>query len=456
MNRTVVGRAACVLALLSFVNRPNAATVGALTGVDYYEIQTLYGRSLHDLSLGADNGQSFARIFAPDAEVFAPAAHLTGRSAIALQSLSSRGARFWLSNLLVEPTSSGAIGWAYIVQSRGEAFVEGGLYHDVLVRMKEGWRIRTRTYLPGTQWTRKDLPDMPKTARMGDRLTAADYEDIKNLVYRYNVGYDNAGPFDQGLLSIQPFTPDAVFERLNGPTYVGEQIAGQSTRHKPLLHHWDSNFFVTLLPSGDAQSFNYDMQFNVDGTSAPIIGGAGVLIHRYRKTPVGWRIVFRRYQAVGAPIEWPAADAVPFASRLASDGRPNGSSLASVDYAQIDSLYMQNNLAYDSAAEGGQRFADTFTSDGILVRGAERVIGSQALAAIAHANRPGLHTWISNITIQPTKFGANGRAYVLSALISGEPGVKQSALNGFATFDDMLVRTPTGWRFKQRTVTPIQ
>jgi hypothetical protein len=336
------------------------------------------------------------------------------------------------------------------------SMVEAGLYHDVLVKTAEGWRVKSRTYLPGTQWTRKELPDMLPSGNPGTHLTATDYAEIKNLVYRYDLGYDNSGPFDEGLLSIQPFTADALFERINGPTFTGQEIAGQSRGHKPRLHHWDSNFLISVSPTGAVSSFNYDMQFLVEEGGAPVLlRGAGLLHHRFVKTPAGWRINYRIYEAVGSTpqINWPKPENVPFSTRIVREQRAKDLALTGADYVEIEQLYIINNIAFDSGAADGRRYADTFTSDGVLVRGQERLSGAHSLASVATANTPGLHNWISNLTIDPTTEGARGRAYGLTMAIAGQDGVKQSEWRSRSTYDDVLVRTPQGWRFKQRTVT---
>ena len=49
--------------------------------------------------------------------------------------------------------------------------------------------------------------------------------------------------------------------------------------------------------------------------------------------------------------------------------------LTALDYAQIEMLYGRNNMALDSGADAGFRFARTFTSDGELRSPRGRTVG---------------------------------------------------------------------------------
>lgn len=459
MSRIAAVALACLTAVPGLVAVRNGE-VSPLVGADYVEIETLYGRSLHDLSLGAEEGRAFARSFTADGKWVLPSGTVRGRKAIGTQSLASKGRRFWLSNLHVEPLPSGITGWGYVVQSEGTAFVEAGLYQDVWVKTPEGWRVKTRTYHPGTTWPRAELPGMMRGASSGTARTATDYHEIENLIARYNVGYDNSGPFDKGLLSIQPFTPDTRFERINGPTFTGAEAAKQSGGHAPLLHHWDSNLVIAVAPGGEVSSVSYDLTFNVEQGGAPVkIGVAGLLHHRFVMTPEGWRIGYRRYEGVGTTpqINWPDPALAPLSAAFAPERPGRKDVLGAADFVAIKQLYLLGNVALDSAADGGRRFADTFTSDGVLVNGALRAQGTEAIARVAAAVTPGLHRWISNITAVPAKGGAAGRAYGFRLGLKGEPGVPENRLEEMVLYEDQLVKTPQGWRFRERrtTSTPV-
>jgi hypothetical protein len=76
------------------------------------------------------------------------------------------------------------------------------------VKTAGGWRLKDRRILPGTMMPpRVHYPPRPNTASRV--FTPRDYFEIKNVWTRYNVGYDNAAPFDGGVLSGLSFTKDA-------------------------------------------------------------------------------------------------------------------------------------------------------------------------------------------------------------------------------------------------------
>jgi hypothetical protein len=455
MLRMVAVALVCLTAVPGLVAFRNGA-VSPLVGADYTQIETLYGRSLHDLGLGADGGRAFAASFTPDGTWVLPSGTATGRTAIAAQALAAKGRRFWLTNLHVEPLPSGVTGWGYVVQSQGTSFVEAGLYQDVLVKTRDGWRVKSRTYHPGTTWPRAELPGMMRGASNGRVRTATDYHELENLIARYNVGYDNSGPFDKGLLSVQPFTPDTRFERIGGPTFTGAEAAKQSGGHPPLLHHWDTNLIIAVAPGGEVSSVSYDLTFNVERGGSPVkIGGVGLLHHRYTMTSDGWRIGYRRYEGVGTTpqINWPDVALTPLSVTLAAEKPLKKGDLNPADVVAIKQLYLLNNVALDSAAEGGRRFAATFTPDGVLTEGARRAVGTDAIAQVAAAVTPGLHRWISNITSEPAKGGATGRAYGFRLALKGEPGVSENRLEEMVLYEDQLVKTAQGWRFKERRIT---
>ncbi len=460
MLRIAAVALACLTAvpgLVAFRNGTSRnATASPLTGADYVQIETLYGRSLHELGLGTDEGRAFAKSFTPDGEWVLPSGAIRGQKAIAAHALGSRGRRFWLTNLHVEPLPSGITGWGYVVQSQGMSFVEAGLYQDVLVKTPDGWRVKTRTYHPGTTWPRAELPGMMRGASAGPARTPTDYHELENLIARYNVGYDNSGPFDKGLLSVQPFTPDTRFERINGPTFTGAEAAKQSGGHAPLLHHWDTNLIMAVAPGGEVSSVSYDLTFNVEKGGAPVkLGGVGLLHHRFQMTPEGWRIGYRRYEGVGTTpqINWPDPTLTPLSATFAPEKPAKKGALSAVDLVAIKQLYLLNNVALDSGADGGRRFAGTFTADGVLVNGATRVVGAQALAGVATAHAPGLHRWISNIWAEPARGGATGRAYGFRLALKGEPGAPENQLREMVVYEDQLVKTAQGWRIKERHVT---
>ena len=127
--------------------------------------------------------------------------------------------------------------------------------------------------------------------------------------------------------------------------------------------------------------------------------------------------------------------------------------MSAADHVAIKQLYLLNNVALDSVAEGGRRFAGTFTADGVLINGTTRAAGAEALASVAAAHTPGLRRWISNIWAEPSKGGATGRAYGFRLALKGEPGAAENQLREMVVYEDQLVKTAQGWRIKERRVT---
>ncbi|HVQ12361.1 MAG TPA: nuclear transport factor 2 family protein [Vicinamibacterales bacterium] len=144
--------------LASVAGKPAASFVG-LTPLDYVEIKQLVSRYAYAVDTGADNGNVYASLFAPDG-AFADrmGRETTGREALAaLARRNTRGpqsAFHFIVNHVIEPTSDGAVGKEYLVQLRmGEGekpndIFGGGHYEDVYVKTPDGWRFKRRQFMP--------------------------------------------------------------------------------------------------------------------------------------------------------------------------------------------------------------------------------------------------------------------------------------------------------------------
>lgn len=447
---------ALVLMVMTVAHVHGQGKVTPLGASDYTALEGLGTRGFHALWTG--DPAAFAATFTADGVLEQPGLTARGSSAIAAAAAAAPRRRHWVTNLWLRSVEGGAEGWAYVTQSDGAAFLQGGLYHDEFIKGPQGWRIRKRTYMPGTTWPGANIPALPPSVNQTSRLSPSDYWEMRNLVSVYNLGYDNAGPFDQGRLSVRGFHPDAVFERIGAITRTGlDMVADQSTSHKPLLHHWDASFLVSPISDTEAESFGYDMQFNVEEGGAPVsLNAAGVLVHRFRRTPDGWRIVFRRYEAVGATpgVHFPDEAFVPFVSKLGPEYRKAGPGLSEADRIDLDQLYIRSSLGLDSGFHEGRDFAGTFVGDGVLVHPGGRAAGGAALAAWAAAQAPGMHTWTSNVHVEAGPDGTvRGRSHLLTMRITGEaPDVTASSIRAVASTEDVIVRTPAGWRFKERRI----
>jgi hypothetical protein len=122
-------------------------------------------------------------------------------------------------------------------------------------------------------------------------------------------------------------------------------------------------------------------------------------------------------------------------------------SLSADDIAEIHNLYAHYNLMLDGGDSEG--WADTFTEDGRFGNSE----GRAALIAFAdgfHARSPHTRHWNTNIEITATAEGAAGTCY----LMLWNVGTSPASIMITGIYTDTLVRTPEGWRFKSRLVTP--
>jgi hypothetical protein len=126
----------------------------------------------------------------------------------------------------------------------------------------------------------------------------------------------------------------------------------------------------------------------------------------------------------------------------AQQGR--SSSLTAQDYIDIQQLY----AAYNNAFDGGraEAYAQLFTPDGTF----NDLTGHDALVAFVTRQRGSTQRhWNSNLTITGTPEGASGSVYLLLVDVAARP----PALVTAASYQDTLVKTADGWRFKKRHVT---
>jgi hypothetical protein len=135
--------------------------------------------------------------------------------------------------------------------------------------------------------------------------------------------------------------------------------------------------------------------------------------------------------------------------------------LTALDYAEIQQLYAHYAYAYDSGAV--EEYTRAFTADGeFIITGGQTFKGTARLAQLARSgptgtgspvkNRLTLSHFTTNVAIDPAAEGARGRAYlaVIEVRKGGERFVRSSGL-----YEDSLVKTSDGWRFKSRVYTRL-
>jgi hypothetical protein len=119
--------------------------------------------------------------------------------------------------------------------------------------------------------------------------------------------------------------------------------------------------------------------------------------------------------------------------------------LTTQDYIDIEQLYAQYNHAIDSGdAEG---WAATFTPDGTF----NRFAGKDALVGFIQQwkekmNGMNRRHWNTNLRIVPGKDGASATVFLMLLDVSQKP----ATIVNTGMYNDTLVKTTAGWRFKTR------
>ena len=135
--------------------------------------------------------------------------------------------------------------------------------------------------------------------------------------------------------------------------------------------------------------------------------------------------------------------------------------LTALDYVQIQQLVAKYARAIDTCSNNGYDYADLFTADGAFIpsikgrpaaaiRGRERLAevsggGSRGCTNVGWIEQGVLHIYVNHI-ITPTADGATGTVDMLMIGLGGDPNKIEH--DGY--YEDTYVRTPGGWRFKQR------
>ncbi len=132
----------------------------------------------------------------------------------------------------------------------------------------------------------------------------------------------------------------------------------------------------------------------------------------------------------------------------AQTAHPRPVALSAQDYMDIQQLYARYALLIDTGdAEG---WADTFTSDGVFNNSSR---GRDALVQFVHDWRDkrrgaSLRHWNSNLVITRSADGASGSVYMQLLDIS----TKLPTATASYRYEDALVKTAAGWRFKTRVL----
>jgi 3-phenylpropionate/cinnamic acid dioxygenase small subunit len=141
-------------------------------------------------------------------------------------------------------------------------------------------------------------------------------------------------------------------------------------------------------------------------------------------------------------IQQAGAGNVPAPHRLTAD-----------DYIEIQQLYANYAQALDKGE--GERFAATFVEDGEFTGGRgpgkandDRTPRKGSAALTKMGNVSGTRHFTANLVITPTAEGAKGSCYLLLFNVRNTPGTIVET----AIYDDTLIKTAHGWKFKKRVV----
>jgi hypothetical protein len=120
--------------------------------------------------------------------------------------------------------------------------------------------------------------------------------------------------------------------------------------------------------------------------------------------------------------------------------------LSTQDYIDIEQLYATYNHAIDSG--DGEAWAATFTSDGTFNKftGHDQLVGfiGQWKEKMNGGNR---RHWNTNLRIVPSKDGASAAVFLMLV------DVTTKSIVATGMYNDTLVKTAGGWRFKTRATT---
>jgi hypothetical protein len=299
-------------------------------------------------------------------------------------------------------------------------------------------------------------------------LTALDYLEIEQLVYRYGYALDTGA--DNGFAYADLYADDATFTGTNqgpsGRTYQGRErlaaLARGGKRGPNFMSHWVTNVVIEPAPGG-AIGKTYVGIFDIgnggNGAKSRVDHG-GIYNDVYVKTPQGWRFKSRSFfeSTSGAPVQPPPAMLTPPRALPANPGprSPNpepripNPGLTAEDYIEIQQLVARYPYALDQNPDEGQSYANLFTPDAVFRQ--PRTEGRQNLAKMAsgapHGAKYARH-FLANHVIEATADGAVGKQYLVAVDI-GESGQPSSIFLG-GHYEDVYAKTPEGWRFKTRT-----
>jgi hypothetical protein len=150
-----------------------------------------------------------------------------------------------------------------------------------------------------------------------------------------------------------------------------------------------------------------------------------------------------------------------------AQGKKKPMTLTGTDYAEIERLSAQYSQAIDTCADDGYAYADLYTPDGTFIdmwsqpaidAGGAKWQGREKLREISSgANITGapctssrfngsVSHLILSLVITSTPEGATGNSYMIEL-----GGRNPNLITRMGNYEDVYVKTASGWRFKTRT-----
>ncbi len=339
-------------------------------------------------------------------------------------------------------------------------------------------------------------PIHAQTASTAPALSARDYLEIDQLVYKYGWALDSGE--NDGFAYADLYTADGTFtgtnQGPNGRTYQGRDNLAALARGPQLgplnIRHFATNVIVTPTPGGAVGRVYVGIFDPGKPGTPPGAGHGGFYDDVYAKTPEGWRFKKRTfYEGKWGEPNVPTPPPVPGVHAL-REGAASPSSksrmLSERDHVAIQQLVARLPYEVDMNADSGVAYASGFTPDGTFAcvlpdTGAApsalpagcaahtgkfttkvppHAKGRDALAKMVTAEDPHgpayVRHFVFNHVIEPNGRGATGKAYVVVVDITPrqKPGFAHSIFT-IGRYDDEYVKTAQGWRIKSRVFTAV-
>jgi hypothetical protein len=334
-------------------------------------------------------------------------------------------------------------------------------------------------------------------AQTAPALSARDYLEIEQLVYKYGWALDSGE--NNGFAYADLYTTDGTFTGTNqgpsGRTYQGRENLAALARGPGLgplnVRHAATNLVVTPTAGGAAGRVYVGIFDPGKPGMPPGAGHGGYYDDVYVKTPDGWRFGKRAfYEGKWGEPNVPVPPPVPGVSALregAAAGPSKRRGLSERDHQEIQQLVARLPYEVDMNADNGAAYASGFTPDGTFAcvlpdtgaAGASALPagcaahsgkfttkvkpsarGREALAKMVTAEDPHgpayVRHFLFNHVIEASGSGATGKAYVLVADITPrqKPGLAHS-IYMIGRYDDEYAKTAQGWRIKSRVFTAV-